>query len=93
MLPGLGRIDPPLLPMVARVIDSPQPIEAPPVSAADRADLTATPLPEIPLAANTAGYTAPPPPTPEELARQRQLSGWRVLECTARGGEHHAARN
>src|SRR5271168_1403860 len=74
-LPGLGRIDPPLPPRVSREIDPLPPIDAPPVSAADRMALTATTLPEIPLAANTAGYAAPTPPTPEELAQQRQLSG------------------
>ena len=75
VLPSLGRIDAPLPPMVSREIDSPQPIDASPVSAADRVALTATTLPEIPLAANTAGYTAPAPATPEELAQQRRLSG------------------
>jgi type IV secretion system protein VirB10 len=75
VLPRLGRIDAPLPPAVSREIDSPPPTDAPPVSGADRAALTATTLPEIPLAANAAGYTAPPPPSPEELAQQRQLSG------------------
>jgi len=75
VLPSLGRIDPPSPPPVSREIDSPPPIDAPPVSAADRVAMTATTLPEIPLAANTAGYAAPTPPTPEELAQQRQLSG------------------
>jgi type IV secretion system protein VirB10 len=75
VLPSLGRIDAPLPPEVFREIESPPPIDAPPVSAVDRVALTATTLPEIPLAANTAGYTAPTPPTPEELAQQRQLSG------------------
>jgi type IV secretion system protein VirB10 len=74
-LPGLGRVDPPLPPRVSREIDPLPPIDAPPVSSADRVGLTATTLPEIPLAANTAGYAGPAPPTPEELAQQRQLSG------------------
>jgi type IV secretion system protein VirB10 len=74
VLPSLGRIDLPLPPVVPREIDSLPPIDAP-VSAADRVALTATTLPEIPLAANTAGYAAPTPPTPDELAQQRQLSG------------------
>jgi type IV secretion system protein VirB10 len=69
VLPSLGRIDPPLPPPLSRGID------APPVSGADRVGLTATTLPEIPLAANTASYAAPTPPTPDELAQQRQLSG------------------
>jgi type IV secretion system protein VirB10 len=75
VLPSLGRIDAPLPPPVSRELDSLPPIDAPPVSAADRLPLTATTLPEIPLAANAAGYAAPTPPTPEELAQQRQLSG------------------
>jgi type IV secretion system protein VirB10 len=75
VLPSLGRIDPPLLTPALREIDPSPPIDPPPVSAVDRVGLTATTLPEIPLAANTAGYAAPTPPSPEELARQRQLSG------------------
>jgi type IV secretion system protein VirB10 len=75
VLPSLGRIDPPVPPPVPPAIDAPSAMEPLPVSAADRAALTATTLPEIPLAANTAGYAAPRPPTPEELAQQRQLSG------------------
>jgi type IV secretion system protein VirB10 len=73
-LPSLGRIDPPLPPPIFRETDSAPPVDAPPVSAGDRVALTATTLPEIPLAANTAGYAATPP-SPEELAQQRQLSG------------------
>jgi type IV secretion system protein VirB10 len=75
VLPSLGRIDAPLPAAVSREIDFPPPIDAPPVSAADRVALTATTLPEIPLAANAGGYAAPTPPTPEELAQQRKLSG------------------
>jgi len=75
VLPSLGRIDPPLPPPLSREIDAPSAIDAPPVSAADRVAVTVTSLPEIPLAANTAGYAAPAPPTPEELAQQRQLAG------------------
>jgi len=75
VLPSLGRIDPPSPPPGFSAIDAPPPIDAPPVSAADRVALTTTTLPEIPLAANTAGFAAPIPPTPEELAQQRQLSG------------------
>ena len=74
VLPSLGRVDPPVPPFAPPAIDPP-PIDAPPVSAADRGALAATTLPEIPLAANTAGYAASPPPTPEELAQQRRLSG------------------
>jgi type IV secretion system protein VirB10 len=66
VLPSLGRIDPPLPPPVSPAIDAPP--------ATDRA-LNATTLPEIPLAANAAGYGAPTPPTPWELAQQRRLSG------------------
>jgi type IV secretion system protein VirB10 len=75
VLPSLGRIDPPMLPPLSREIDGPPAIDAPPPSAADRVALTATTLPEIPLAANAAAYAAPTPPTPEELAQQRQLAG------------------
>jgi type IV secretion system protein VirB10 len=75
VLPSLGRIDPPLLPRVPPEVDGPTAIDAASLSAADRAALTATTLPEIPLAANTSSYAAPTPPTPEELAQQRQLSG------------------
>jgi type IV secretion system protein VirB10 len=74
VLPSLGRIDPPL-PSLSRALDAPLAIDVPPVSAADRAALTATTLPEIPLAANASGYAAPTPPSPEELALQRRLSG------------------
>ena len=73
VLPSLGRIDPPP-PPVMKEVDAPSPIDAPPVSAADRMVSVATTLPEIPLAASSAGY-ATAPQTPEELARQRQLSG------------------
>jgi type IV secretion system protein VirB10 len=75
VLPSLGRIDPPWPPPISREIDASPPMDAPQGSAADRAAVTATTLPEIPLAANTAGYAAPTPPTPEELAQQRRLSG------------------
>jgi type IV secretion system protein VirB10 len=74
VLPSLGRIDPPPPPPVMREVDAPPPIDAPPVSAADRMALTATTLPEIPLAASTAGYAAATQ-TPEQLAQQRELSG------------------
>jgi type IV secretion system protein VirB10 len=74
-LPSLGRIEPPWPPPGSRAIDAPPPTDAPPVSAADREALPTTSLPETPLAANTAGYAAPAPPTPEELAQLRQLSG------------------
>ena len=73
VLPSLGRVDPPPLPPLPAP-ESPA-IDAPPVISADRVALTATTLPEIPLAANTAGYAASTPPTPEELVQQRQLSG------------------
>src|SRR5271170_7017412 len=45
VLPSLGRIDAPLPPAVFREIESPPPIDAPPVSADDRMALTATTLP------------------------------------------------
>ena len=74
VLPSLGRIDPPPPPPVSREIDAPPPMDAPPVNATDRMALTATTLPEIPLAASPVGYAAAPQ-TPEQLAQQRQLSG------------------
>jgi type IV secretion system protein VirB10 len=75
VLPSLGRIDPPVLALLPPAIDEPPALAAPPLSAADRVPLTATTLPEIPLAANTPGYAPPTPPTPEELALKRRLSG------------------
>ena len=71
VLPSLGRIDPPL----PAALDGPPALDPPSMSAPDRAAMTATTLPEIPLATSAAGYGAPAPPTPEELAQQRQLSG------------------
>ena len=72
-LPSIGRIDPPPPPPVPAldVIMPPPPLE-------DRsAPLAATTLPEIPLGQTPAGngYGSPPPPTPEQLALARELSG------------------
>jgi type IV secretion system protein VirB10 len=65
-LPSLGRIDPPL---------PPSPPSELPVDPADRVQLAAS-LPEIPLTGTAPSYAAAsPPPTPEQLAQQRQLSG------------------
>ncbi|MGD0491823.1 MAG: type IV secretion system protein VirB10 [Steroidobacteraceae bacterium] len=72
-LPSIGRIDPPPPPPVP-ALDVIMPVDP----AADRsAPLAATTLTEIPLSPGTSGgvYGAPPPPTPEQLAQARQLSG------------------
>ncbi|HTV95781.1 MAG TPA: type IV secretion system protein VirB10 [Steroidobacteraceae bacterium] len=67
-LPSLGRIDPPApaapAPPTSNSSDPPT----------DHAALTAATLPEVPLAGAVPG-NVPPPPTPEEIAQQRQLSG------------------
>jgi type IV secretion system protein VirB10 len=73
VLPILGRIDPPAPPMSG--MDVAPPPDFPIVS---QAPLSATTLPEIPLAAAgpaSNAYAAPPAPTPEQIAQQRQLSG------------------
>jgi type IV secretion system protein VirB10 len=70
-LPSLGRIEPPSLAVQSASDDSPSP-ELP----VDRLPMPVTSLPEIPLAVNQGTNTSsPPPPTAEDLARQRQLSG------------------
>jgi type IV secretion system protein VirB10 len=72
-LPSIGRIDPPPPPPVP-AMDVILPAGPP----EDRsAPLTATTLSEIPLSQVPAGnaYAAPPPPTPEQLAQARELSG------------------
>jgi type IV secretion system protein VirB10 len=75
VLPSLGRIDAPAPIRLIHEADAPPPIDVPALGTADRAAMTATALPEIPLAATAANYATPPAPTPEELAQQRQLSG------------------
>ncbi len=69
-LPSLGRIDPPPPPPVH---DSVFELD----TGADRLPAPAVALPEIPLAATppAAMSGAPPAPTPEQLAQERQLSG------------------
>jgi type IV secretion system protein VirB10 len=70
-LPSLGRIEPPSLALQSGPDEGPSP-ELP----VDRLPMPATSLPEIPLAASQATtISSPPPPTAEDLARQRQLSG------------------
>jgi type IV secretion system protein VirB10 len=74
VLPSIGRIDPPapLSPATDMVLPAEAPGDRPP-------PLSATTLPEIPLdqapVAAAGTYGAPPPPTPEQLAQARQLSG------------------
>jgi type IV secretion system protein VirB10 len=75
-LPSLGRIDPPLpMPVVA----TPSAETASGATADPQAapvPLAASPLAEIPLAGTSqASYAPPAPPTPAQLAQQRQLSG------------------
>jgi type IV secretion system protein VirB10 len=77
VLPSLGRIDPPpplpLPPVQQNTLPPDAPVEIPP----DRLALTASTLPEIPLASapvNGAGG-APPAKTEAQLMLERQLSG------------------
>jgi type IV secretion system protein VirB10 len=71
-LPSIGRIDPPPLPL------PPLDVIMPPAPPDDlSAPLAATTLTEIPLTQTSIAnpYGAPPPPTPEQLALARELSG------------------
>jgi type IV secretion system protein VirB10 len=70
-LPSIGRIDPPPPPPVP-TLDVLMPPDPPGSS-----PLGATTLTEVPLSPGASGsaYVAPPPPTPEQLAQARQLSG------------------
>ena len=71
VLPSLGRIDPPAPPpQISPVMEGGAASEP----GVDRVSLDANTLPEIPLTGNGA-YAASAPPTPEQLAQQRQLSG------------------
>jgi type IV secretion system protein VirB10 len=72
-LPSIGRIDPPPPPPVPG-LDVTLPAGPPDNGSAP---LSATTLTEIPLSQTPAGagYAVPPPPTPEQLAEARQLSG------------------
>jgi type IV secretion system protein VirB10 len=71
-LPSIGRIDPPPPPVpemdVVMPADPPDDLPAP---------LPATTLTEIPLgqAPGSSAYAPAPPPTPEQLAQARELSG------------------
>ena len=69
-LPAIGRIDPPPPPAVP-TLDVLMPPDPPGSS------LGATTLTEVPLSPGASGsaYVSPPPPTPEQLAQARQLSG------------------
>jgi type IV secretion system protein VirB10 len=71
VLPSIGRIDPPPPPPVP-TLDVLMPPDLPSSS-----PLAATTLTEVPLSPGTSGgvYVTPPPPTPEQLAQARQLSG------------------
>jgi type IV secretion system protein VirB10 len=73
-LPSIGRIDPPPPPPLPPISDVIMP--APPPEDGS-APLAATTLTEIPLTQTPAsnGYGSPPPPTPEQLALARELSG------------------
>lgn len=84
-LPSLGRIDPPLpmppVPTASAVTASAATADPP----AAPAPLTAGTLAEIPLTGTSQTLYAPPaPPTPEQLAQQRQLSG-SVFSSTSQG--------
>jgi type IV secretion system protein VirB10 len=72
-LPSIGRIDPPPPPPVPG-LDMTLPAGPPDNGSAP---LAATTLTEIPLSQTPAGpaYATPPPPTPEQLAEARRLSG------------------
>jgi type IV secretion system protein VirB10 len=70
-LPSIGRIDPPPPPAVP-AID----VVTPPDLSEDRASpLPATTLTEVPLGQAPGSYAQPLPPTPEQLAEARELSG------------------
>ena len=71
-LPSIGRIDPPPPPPVP-AMDGVVPAD---LSEDRPAPLPPTTLTEIPLGqAPASGVYAPPPPTPEQLAQARELSG------------------
>jgi type IV secretion system protein VirB10 len=74
-LPSLGRIDPPTL--VSRSSDLPPPDLMQDHLPVPASALPTSALPEIELTTAQANTPAgmQPPPTPEQLARQRQLSG------------------
>jgi type IV secretion system protein VirB10 len=89
VLPSIGRIDPPspLLPAADMVLPAEAPGDHPP-------PLSATTLPEIPLdqAPIAAGtYSAPSPPTPEQLAEARELSGAVFSDGSASTGRRLSA--
>jgi type IV secretion system protein VirB10 len=73
-LPSIGRIDPPAPPQPP-ILDEIMPA----ISPDDRSiTLNPTAITEVPLSQTPAtgtGYSAPSPPTPEQLAEARQLSG------------------
>jgi len=73
-LPSLGRIDPPPVSRSAEMLPPDLMEDHPAVPAGA---LPSTTLPEIPLTNMQVNTTAgvPPPPTPGEIAQQRQLSG------------------
>ena len=89
-LPSLGRIDPPLPPPpISPAIDSSPSVDGGP----DRfSAAAATTLPEIPLTSNNS-YAASPSPTPEQLARQRQLAGAVFSSAAAPAGVLTAEMN
>ena len=72
-LPSLGRIDPPPPPPAPALASVLPPPDSPP----DRAPLTASTLPEIPVGGGptNGAYGVPPPKTPAQIAQERQLSG------------------
>jgi type IV secretion system protein VirB10 len=74
-LPSLGRIDPPAL--VSRSAELPPPDLMGDHLPVPGSALPSTALPEIPLTNAQANTSAgiQPPPTPEQIAQQRQLSG------------------
>jgi type IV secretion system protein VirB10 len=69
-LPSLGKIEPPAPVSPIEPADIPDP-----ALPADRISFPATPLPELATSPTGNPYTPMLPPTPEELAQQRKLSG------------------
>jgi type IV secretion system protein VirB10 len=69
-LPSLGRIEPPA---PASPVEPPEGVD--PTLSPDRISLPLAPPPDLTASSAGSPYPTPPQPTPEELARQRRLSG------------------
>jgi type IV secretion system protein VirB10 len=69
-LPSLGKIEPPV---PASPVEPPEGLD--PALSPDRISLPVAPPPDLTASSAGSPYSTPPQPTPEELARQRRLSG------------------